>query len=845
MGVPLLLSWLKRYAGDCFIVGVDAISAQPLADNLYIDFNSLLYQAAEAVRRQEASDNGGDFDSSNKNSRSTASLEELEQAIIRVLFDILDSLVMTICRPRKLVYIAMDGVSPLGKMAEQRARRMSSRRQGSRMNGGGHSFDSNAFTCGTALMEKIALSLQHYCASRSATINSRRASEPLQSGETSSEFLSFIVNDWTTPGEGEQKIFAAIRCFRSDAATSVSDGKKPLYSANTRHCIVSNDTDVIICSLPLHEPFITVLQYDHRLQHDAMLAFSIELFRKFLFHRLGSPSDVNSFESALHDIVFVLLLFGNDFLPKISGVGDVQDGQLDRIVEFVASDLVTRSRTLVNPATAQIDFSSAVYLLQHLKSESSASRGGLEVIGMEGAMAWGFDEDGGGDFQRKMQQRVKDRAISFWTMLQWAVTYCCTARTPSWTASYPYATNDVPGLSDLIEYCGIDDARLKPANDAPVSVYTQLLLLLPESSTEQLLPPALLREYQGIFKPLLQQSSAVGPTITRETVEAVSREVARVSVRLTKQEMLRHRACEANASGSLAEFAVLWEPLPAARSSASDLGDAAEAILAKQLSSETVTSRLCGPSGPLPSVTPSVVRPATTLFSSRTSRVVVSQGSLDLFGQGAVQFSAKTKTEPVNTTAEAGSISLPPVAQIRTVERQPVEEEKHLQVPIVETKPADSKHGDIRCSEDIRRTSFSGVMLKFLPQDSPLSGPECRFRLQGFIASNSFHLPPSLPFLPPVRLGTKYGAVAVGMWSYSHTQQSAGLVCRPLDGCTAELAPNTKKRARASDAASIEPEVLVQQQVELDEKKMAIRRRIEEMKAQKLKEDICSIMSKQ
>ena len=796
MGVPLLLSWLKRYVGDCFIVGVENIVSQPRCDNLYIDLNSLLYQAADAVRRSQATDEEGGAGGGGATTRAEA--EETERAILRQLFDILDDLVLTICRPRLLVYIAVDGVSPLGKMVEQRTRRLSQRRQHQR--GGGGGFDANCFTCGTAFMEKIALALQYYCISRSVSINAKRAAD-------GGEDLTFIVNDWTTPGEGEQKIFAAIRFFRSVG--------KDEYSPNTRHCIVSNDTDAIICSLPLHEPLIHVLQYDHRAQREDLLCFSIELFRRFLYVRLGSPVNLDDFERALHDIVFVLLLFGNDFLPKVSGVGDVPDGQLDRIVEFVASDLVTRSKTLVDPVTNQINFTSAVYLIQHLiESNNSSGRGaggaGLQVIGAEGALDWGFENDavggesGGSSTKQNRHERSRDRSIAYWTMLQWAVMYCCSGQTPSWTASYPYDANDVPTLHELVEFCAVDDTRLKPQRDEPVSLYTQLLLLLPETSVG-LLPASIQHEYQRTFKPILHQQSAAGPSITMATVEAVSREVARISVRLTKEEALRQVASGSVSSAGrdacvrLVEFAVTWEPALAV-SGVDDTDGSSNTLASSSERDASLSDRQ--------QVAPVVSAPKPTIFA----RKIASQAPIDLFGHGAVRHALTIPPPAPPTVPEVAS-------SISRGMQQDKEEPAREAVPV-------------------KRATFSGHV-------SPLVSNAAGSRIQGVFLGATFHVP-SLPFLSPVRLTCKFGSAACGLWTYSEAQRSAKLICRPLDGCTAaarQESDASSKRPRSGEADEEESNTAATEEpADLEVRRAALKRRIQEMRQEEaLKQEIHSI----
>ncbi|CBZ27193.1 putative 5'-3' exonuclease XRNC [Leishmania mexicana MHOM/GT/2001/U1103] len=569
MGVPLLLTWLRKRFADCFMPADSAVTdyIRRSTDNLFIDLNSFLYQAATII-------------TATHRTHRFHSVDEVEDVVLRKLFDLLDDLVMNLVQPKALVYIAVDGVSPLGKMSQQRARRRrGARRQSSASPSSSFRhhepagnindlWDSNCISVGTRFMAKVTEALHFYAVSRTERINAKRlreervridkadASVDSAAGDSTGEsyvfpFISIIVDDVLRPGEGENKIAEFIRRIRAD----------PSYGPNTSHVICSSDTDVTVTSLILHEPRIHVLRYEppvslggklpmkpqppaqhhhqHRSHHqhvrfsshphrgscpsshgprrvdgrsghahhspprpssghgdgaaaqppppkDSWLStfFSIHVFRQRLREilHLSPGNDAASavegaavslvdaeeaaltFEHALHDVVFVLLLFGNDFLPTIGG--SIQEGTLDALLALLATDFVPRGRTLVDPATNRIQYASARYLLSCLaelpgNAKKGGSGGRLQVHnGGSDALDWGFTAEKEAKerdpaFIERQQRREKQHermCYCYWTMLQWALQYSA-GIVEHWGCYYPYGR--APPLSKLATYCGV------------------------------------------------------------------------------------------------------------------------------------------------------------------------------------------------------------------------------------------------------------------------------------------------------------------------------------------------------------------------------------------------------
>nr|CCC92054.1 putative exoribonuclease 2 [Trypanosoma congolense IL3000] len=532
MGVPLLLTWLRRRFSSCFLPSNTVLST----DCLYIDVNGLVYQAAALVT------SGG------------VDCTDIDAAIIQRVFDLLDDIVLKLVRPRSLVYLAVDGVSPMGKLSQQRSRRRRRRRQDPHSQAHGTEWDSNSISVGTSFMSSLANALHFYCVSRTEQVNverlreHRRRSRPVDIGSSLTEeqppLITFVVDGVWRPGEGECKITDAIRRFRS----------QPNYDPNTSHVICSSDTDMTVCSLILHEPHIHVLRYEHaprgtskgvsdgwtRSAGDSWAStfFSINAFREELRSRLRLERCANNtdtaggvercdrlFESALHDVVFVLLLFGNDFLPSVGC--RIEEGFLDSLLEMLATDFVTRGLSIVDPTTNTIQFDSARYALESLAEMRCEQAGGLHVDnGVEGAADWGFVDD---KFLARQAEEEAEKApwcYAYWTMLQWSLQNSAGV-VEHWGCYYPYST--APPLHLLQKYCGTlsyealmelarkrslrkrscvgntgskDGAEglrheLKLRDEGPLDVLVQLLVLLPPRSVA-LMPTVVRNGYSEI-----------------------------------------------------------------------------------------------------------------------------------------------------------------------------------------------------------------------------------------------------------------------------------------------------------------------------------------------------------
>ncbi|PRQ56298.1 putative 5-3 exonuclease, 5'-3' exoribonuclease [Rosa chinensis] len=320
MGVPSFFRWLvNKYpkvvvkaieaGGDQFL---DASLPNPNGiefDNLFLDMNGIIHPC---FHPEEDDDDGYGL-----------APPRTYEDVFNNIFEYIDRL-FNIVRPRKLLYIAIDGVAPRAKMNQQRARRFKSamdknlavgeaegeklrqqfEKEGKKilLEQESEVSDSNIITPGTDFMYKLSKALHSY-------INLRL------SQDSGWRDIKVILSDANVPGEGEHKVMSFIRHQRT----------VPSYDPNTRHCLHGLDADLIMLSLATHEVHFSILR---EFLHVWILREYLELDMQ-----INDPPENFKFdlERIIDDFIFICFFAGNDFLPHMPTL-EIHEGAIDLLM---------------------------------------------------------------------------------------------------------------------------------------------------------------------------------------------------------------------------------------------------------------------------------------------------------------------------------------------------------------------------------------------------------------------------------------------------------------------------------------------------------------------------------
>ncbi|KAF0307470.1 5'-3' exoribonuclease 2 [Amphibalanus amphitrite] len=380
MGVPAFFRWLSRkYASvivDCVQekpgevdgvkIPVDISQPNPNGvefDNLYLDMNGIIHPCTHPEDKPAP-----------KN----------EDEMMVAIFEAIDKM-MSIVRPRKLLYMAIDGTAPRAKMNQQRSRRFRASKETAekleemarikaelRSKGvelppdkpKGEHFDSNCITPGTPFMDRLSKCLCFYVHER-------------LNHDAGWKDLKVILSDANVPGEGEHKIMDYIRRQRAS----------PSHDPNTQHVLCGADADLIMLGLATHEPNFTIIreefkpnqprpceicgQIGHEMkecvgnvrekqgEHDEKplpvvaetqyIFVRLNVLREYLERELEMPNlpFQYDFERAIDDWVFMCFFVGNDFLPHLPSL-EIREGAIDRLVNLYKQTVYKTGGFLTN-----------------------------------------------------------------------------------------------------------------------------------------------------------------------------------------------------------------------------------------------------------------------------------------------------------------------------------------------------------------------------------------------------------------------------------------------------------------------------------------------------------------
>ena len=300
MGVPNLY----RFISERYPLSIHSLTSlyQSKIDKLYLDATTVFYRIIEL--------------------ENSLPHQMGPQEVFDAVFCYLDNIIRSVA-PRQLVYIAFDGVAPVAKMKQQRQRRLTP---------GSIDMASSCASLATSLISRSQFNPGTIFTTSMAPFLTAAFAEKVEQDPFYSK-LTVVVSGSDVPGEAEHKIMDSIRYDRTqDLLEKAKRNDQTPYLPTT--AIFSPDSDLIILALISQIPNMLLVfeQKDFMFNDDVpdmkkigqepwappLELLSCSILRDYL--TLEFKPFFKDFEfkidRLLDDLVIVLALCGNDFVPK-------------------------------------------------------------------------------------------------------------------------------------------------------------------------------------------------------------------------------------------------------------------------------------------------------------------------------------------------------------------------------------------------------------------------------------------------------------------------------------------------------------------------------------------------
>ena len=546
MGIPSYFSQVVRRHSQ-IIKQLRAEKTQ--IDNLYLDSNSIIYDALRILTEQDACD--------------------FEERLIKAVCDKIEFYIGKI-RPTQRVIIAFDGVAPMAKLKQQRERRYKSWYQACLKDltirglclrhpttpdvtgycSANPVWNTSAITPGTSFMEKLSKAIEAF------------------SPKLPHKKMVLIPLTSNGVGEGEHKIFEYIRANAE-------------YHKNTTTVIYGLDADLIMLSL--NHIHITKQLYLHRetpefiknidssLDNEIDYLFCIQTLNRAIEEEIGGTTPKAGVlegttpkagvVGGVTPYVFMCFLLGNDFLPHFPAL-NIRTNGLDKLMnayKLIKSPMFFTNASSTNASSTNANANANANVSGRIVFNWKNIRAWIDVLAKQehenikeeyvARSKYRFHPSNKDDtleekydkiiLQYPMREREveeyinpnepgwekryyrtlfsvdiddarrKEICMNYLEGLEWTMKYY-TSGCPDWNWSYRY--NYPPLLTDLIRFVPYFDTTLiNPTNAQTyaVSPLVQLSYVLPKSSM-YLLPDVLHRallkthpEWYGADYPLV------------------------------------------------------------------------------------------------------------------------------------------------------------------------------------------------------------------------------------------------------------------------------------------------------------------------------------------------------
>uniref|UniRef100_A0A6C0KP21 Xrn1 N-terminal domain-containing protein n=1 Tax=viral metagenome TaxID=1070528 RepID=A0A6C0KP21_9ZZZZ len=486
MGIPSYFSYIiKNYPN----IIQKYLDNEFKVDNLYLDCNSIIYDVYSKI----------EFDTLTE----TVTINIIKNVIIKI------EEYISIINPSKTVMIAFDGVAPIAKLEQQRARRYKSWYQNMMnknifKNEKEDPWNTAAITPGTKFMSELNDMISTHFFNKNNT-------------------YEIIVSGSNAIGEGEHKLFQFIR-----------DNKEK--HSNETTIIYGLDADLIMLSINhlnicpniylFRETPHFIQSIDSSLEPNANYIMDIPELTTSIIKYMNNDRDIDisKQKNKVFDYVFLCFFLGNDFLPHFPAL-NIRTGGVDKMMNAYKATIGDSNENLTDGKT--IYWKNVRKMVEHLaklEEEFIVKEHRSRNYKQNNFIPENTPQEKFKKFEciplyeRETEQYInplkpywqyryyrslfsiksdsnneqkKDIAINYLQGLEWTMKYYSLGCL-DWRWRYKY--NYPPLLQDLLHFIPIFETTFvqqKPIN--PVSEFVQLCYVLPRNSLN-LLPEKLYYE---------------------------------------------------------------------------------------------------------------------------------------------------------------------------------------------------------------------------------------------------------------------------------------------------------------------------------------------------------------
>jgi len=308
MGIPAYFSYIIR--NHCAILH-KLTDSTIRVDNLYLDCNSIIYDAVYKLDNPSMSTND-----------IIAKVIQTIKEYIRLL------------RPTHCVYIAFDGVAPVAKLEQQRSRRFKSLYQNAISKSIFKStapdpWNTTAITPGTVFMHTLNERVKAAFAEPSAF-----------------QVANIIVSGSDQHGEGEHKLFAYVRDHASDHA----DKTTVIYGLDADLIMLSINHLPVASNIYLFREtpeFIKSINMD--LEPNESYVLDIPELARTITEDMNNGL-VDKYVNRVYDYILLCFFLGNDFMPHFPAI-NIRTGGVDKMLQAYKATIGSTNEVLTDGKT--------------------------------------------------------------------------------------------------------------------------------------------------------------------------------------------------------------------------------------------------------------------------------------------------------------------------------------------------------------------------------------------------------------------------------------------------------------------------------------------------------------